>query len=312
MISTLKRRRGWEPWPFKRSRSEAGGERVAVTFRTLRAEVLGGASLAATCLGRELKLEARAFAPRGIVTLFHGTAAVKDDVPVGEQGLQGADVQLVVSPVQEEQLNRVRNTILRLEPPVEEGEDWQVWDCVTSLTLNESLDVELPSALQSLTFGTYFNESLAQARLPSGLQSLTFGVWFNQSLENVTLPSGLQNLTFGDHFDQSLEHVTLPCGLQTLTFGGFFDQSLEKVELPRGLQHLAFGYDFRSHDLGNMTLPSGLQSLTFGALFNRSLEKVTLPSGLRRLAFGHKFAQSLERVTLPSDVQVIFRPYEAP
>ena len=112
MSSTLKRRREWEPWPFKRSRSEAGGERVAVTFRTLRAEVLGGASLAATCLGRELKLEARAFAPRGIVTLFHGTAAVKDDVPVGEQGLHGADVLLVVSAVGEAKRNRCTTVAL--------------------------------------------------------------------------------------------------------------------------------------------------------------------------------------------------------
>ncbi len=63
MLSAWKRRKEWEPWPFKRSRSEAGGERVDVTFRTLRGEVLGGASLAATCLGRELKLKARAVAP---------------------------------------------------------------------------------------------------------------------------------------------------------------------------------------------------------------------------------------------------------
>ena len=309
MSSTGERLKHWEPWPFKRRRSEAGDECVAVTFRTLRGEVLGGASLAATCLGRELKLKARAVAPRGIVALFHGTAAVKDDVPVGEQGLQGADVQLVVSPVVEEQLNRVRNAVLRLETPVEEGEDWQVWDCVTTLTLHESLALELPSDLQSLTFGNYFNKSLAQVRLPSGMQSLTFGTWFDQSLQKVTLPSGLQNLTFGDHFDQSLENVTLPSGLKTLTFGLFFDHSLRKVELPRGLQHLTFGYYFHWVDLWNVTLPSGLQSLTVGPVFNWSLGKVCLCSGRRSRAWRDKINKSVERVTPPSGVQVIVCPF---
>ena len=38
---------------------------------------------------------------------------------------------------------------------------------------------------------------MVKAALPSGLQSLTFGSGFNQSMEKVTLPNGLQNLTFG-------------------------------------------------------------------------------------------------------------------
>ncbi len=80
--------------------------------RTLRAEVLGGASLAALSLGRELKLKARAVAPRGIVTPFHGTASMKDDVPIGEQGLHGADVLLVVSAVEEAKRNRCTTVAL--------------------------------------------------------------------------------------------------------------------------------------------------------------------------------------------------------
>ncbi len=62
--------------------------------------------MAALSLGRELKLKARAVAPRGIVTPFPGTASVKDDVPVGEQGLHGADVLLVVSAMAEAKRNR--------------------------------------------------------------------------------------------------------------------------------------------------------------------------------------------------------------
>ena len=63
-------------------------------------------------LGRELKLKARAVAPRGIVTPFPGTASVKDDVPVGEQGLHGADVLLVVSAVEEAKRNRCTTVAL--------------------------------------------------------------------------------------------------------------------------------------------------------------------------------------------------------
>ena len=37
------------------------------------------------------------------------------------------------------------------------------------------------------------------------LQSLTFGDEFNQSMDNVTLPSGLQSLTSGREFNQSMD-----------------------------------------------------------------------------------------------------------
>ena len=50
-------------------------------------------------------------------------------------------------------------------------------------------------ALQSLTFGDQFDQSMDNVALPSGLQSLTFGPTFNQSMDNVALPSGLQSLT---------------------------------------------------------------------------------------------------------------------
>ena len=45
MLSAGERRKEWGPRPCKLVRSEAGSERVDVTFRTLRGEVLGGASL---------------------------------------------------------------------------------------------------------------------------------------------------------------------------------------------------------------------------------------------------------------------------
>ena len=53
----------------------------------------------------------------------------------------------------------------------------------------------MPCSLQSLTFGSHFDQSLENVTLPCSLQSLTFGICFNQSLENVTLPSSLQSLS---------------------------------------------------------------------------------------------------------------------
>ena len=47
--------------------------------------------------------------------------------------------------------------------------------------------VSLGVALQSLSFGRHFNQSLEHAELPDGLQSLVFGHSFNQPLENVCL-----------------------------------------------------------------------------------------------------------------------------
>ena len=75
--------------------------------------------------------------------------------------------------------------------------------------------------------------SLDHTTLPSGLQHLTFGWYFNQCLDNVTLPTGLQTLTFGAFFDQSLDKVALPSGLQCLTLGKRFNQRLDN--LPNGL-----------------------------------------------------------------------------
>ena len=87
----------------------------------------------------------------------------------------------------------------------------------------ERRNVNLPTGLQSLTFGKAFNQNIDNLTLPNGLLSLTFGEAFNQSMDNVTLPIGLQSLTFDKAFDQSMENVTLPNGLQTLTFGEAFN-----------------------------------------------------------------------------------------
>jgi hypothetical protein len=66
-----------------------------------------------------------------------------------------------------------------------------IWDVLK----NRSLEgVILPRALESLTFGHYFNQTMEEVTLPDGLLVLTLGWTFNQSLEGVALPSSLQSL----------------------------------------------------------------------------------------------------------------------
>eukprot|EP00439_Symbiodinium_sp_Y106_P075271 s538_g14.t2 len=172
-----------------------------------------------------------------------------------------------------------------------------------SLTWCSNQGIQLPSSLQSLTFGFAFNQSLKGIQLPSSLQSLTFGGNFNQSLEGIQLPSSLQSLTFSGNFNQSLEGIQLPSGLQSLTFGFAFNQSLKGIQLPSSLQSLTFGGHF-NQSLEGIQLPSSLQSLTFGGNFNQSLEGIQLPSSLQSLTFGHgHFNQSLEGIQIPSSLQ---------
>ena len=183
----------------------------------------------------------------------------------------------------------------------------QLPSCLQSLTFgddfNHSLEgIQLPSSLQSLTFGHSFNQSVAGIQLPSSLQSLTFGFEFNQSLDGIQLPSSLQSLTFGEDFNQSLAGIQLPSSLQSLTFGYDFNQSLDGIQLPSCLQSLTFGFEF-NQSLEGIQLPGSLQSLTFGDIFNQSLAGIQLPSSLQSLTFGRKFNQSLEGIQLPSCLQ---------
>ena len=191
----------------------AGSDPVVVTFHMLQGEEVGTASVEPSTLGRGLVLQARALRGHGIVTLIHSASvtAVREQVPVGEQGLQGAPLQLVLSPIDEATKQRVMETVVGGAAHVEE---WQVWDSIQTLTLDKLPLVSLPSALQSLTFGDSFNQSLDNVTLPGALQSLTFGWEFNQRLGNVTLPSALQSLTFTSHHHPRLENVNLPSGCQ--------------------------------------------------------------------------------------------------
>ena len=168
-----------------------------------------------------------------------------------------------------------------LDGALEDGEV-QILDTIMDLCWDGPVaKLILPSGLQTLTFGEFFNESLENTTLPSSLQSLTFGYWFRRSLDNTTLPSGLDNLEFGFYFNQRLDNTTLPSGLRSLSFDyGHFNRSLDNTTHPVCPQRLTFGMSF-NQILDSTRLPSGLKSLTFREDFNQSLNNTTLPSCLR-------------------------------
>ena len=151
-----------------------------------------------------------------------------------------------------------------------------LWECL----LEEKTLSDAAALNETMSLTWYSSQELHKViQLPSSLQSLTFGKEFNQSLEGIQLPSSLQSLTFGFAFHQSMEGIQLPSSLQSLTFGEEFNQSLEGIQLPSSLQSLTFGYQF-NQSLEGIQLPSSLQSLTFGYKFNQSMQGIQLPSSL--------------------------------
>ena len=154
------------------------------------------------------------------------------------------------------------------------------------MDLTKVLDrTTLPSSLQSLTFGTHFNQELDQVTLPSIVQSFTFGIHFNQILFGVTLPSSLQSLTFVHvHLNQRRgQERPCPAICKAWPLAMAFNQSLDRT-----------------------TLPSSLQSLTFGTHFNQELDQVTLPSIVTR-ALPLAFTSTKSCSEWPC--QAVFRPW---
>ena len=164
---------------------------------------------------------------------------------------------------------------------------WSLWGDA----YNQTLDLFLPSSLQSLTFGRAFNQALDDLPL-MGLQSLTLGDRFNMCMDQLKLPN-LVELNFGHSFNWSLRKVTFP-SLRKLTFGSSFNQPLDDMIMTfPALESLILGEDF-NQQLTNVKFPYRLMTLTFGNRFNQSLEAVQFPTRLRYLSFGDDFVQSLE------------------
>ncbi len=171
---------------------------------------------------------------------------------------------------------------------------------VKILACEPLVPVVWPETIHKVTFGCYFNQSLATTKFPGNLHTLAFSCMsdFNQSLADTTLPANLQTLTFGWDFNQNLTDVKLPSSLHTLTFGKCFNNSLVGIVLPEALQILTFGCNF-NQSLANVKFPSGLHAMTFSDNFNQSLTGFQLPSGLQILTVGLNFKQSLIGIQFP-------------
>ena len=117
---------------------------LTINLRSLGGENLGDVSIESLALGRDLVAKARALLgqPHGIVAFVCGAAAIREDIPVGQQGLSGAVARCVIAPVTEQQESSIRESVLQ-------GRDllagqWQVWDGIEHLQLDRILEMTLP------------------------------------------------------------------------------------------------------------------------------------------------------------------------
>lgn len=132
--------------------------------------------------------------------------------------------------------------------------------------------VSVPSSLQSLKFGDYFNQPLIS--FPPSLTSLSFGRNFNKAL--IPLPPSLTSLSLDHDFNHPL--IPLPKSLISLSFGNNFNHPL--IPLPPTLVYLSFGDNFNQPLLG---LPSSLLTLKLGRRFNHPITH--LPPTLSELRY---------------------------
>lgn len=113
-----------------------------------------------------------------------------------------------------------------------------------NLPINELC--QLPSSLESLRFGEYFNQPIENLQLPCSLTSLTFGSQFNQSLDGVKLPDSLTELDMGylGNFNHPIRGDIFPSGLRSLKLSRNFNQPIRDWQLPSTLTRLHFGSEF--------------------------------------------------------------------
>ena len=102
----------------------------------------------------------------------------------------------------------------------------------------------LPSSLETLEFGEYFDQPLDQRRLPSSLRSLMFGYSFDHSIDSLVLPHSLTHLGLGYDFNQPIRGDIFPPQLKSLILGRRFKQPIREWKLPNSLTQLQFGLAF--------------------------------------------------------------------
>ena len=172
--------------------------------------------------------------------------------------------------------------------------------------------MRLPNTLKRLAFADGFADNLDLDILPSSLQSLTFGTRFNQSLEPEHLPEVWWDLgSFGSAQATSVppcpskvSHVEplvlsstilLSPSCQDCRASRAWALAMSSAIGPRSFAQspATFGGKEFNQPMEQVNLPSELQSLVFGDRFNQAVSKVQWPSGLKTLTFGSRFNQQI-------------------
>lgn len=159
-----------------------------------------------------------------------------------------------------------------------------------TLSYNWNLSIDqlptLPESLETLTFGSMFNQPVDRLTLPSSLSSLQFGRCFNQPVDGLVLPKSLLSLKLSTEFDHSIVALNLPSTLTQLKFGFEYRQSLRDWTPPASLKHLILPGQFDLSRSGLSRLPDSLESLQFGLMSDQPLNDFIFPSSLRKLQLG--------------------------
>lgn len=165
----------------------------------------------------------------------------------------------------------------------------------TLSTFNQPVNNHLPTTLQSLVFGSHFNQNVNH--LPPTLSILGFGESFNQPIHQ--LPNTLQYIEFGREFNQNIDSLSSLTNLTHLCFGNEFNQPTNY--LPQNLTYLQYGTCF-NQPVDSLSSLSSLDYLVFGSNFNHPINGI-LPKSLTTVQFGEHFKQSVEN--LPPQCEII-------
>lgn len=158
-----------------------------------------------------------------------------------------------------------------------------------------NLEEALPSGLQVLVLGTFFDQSVDT--LPQRLRRLEIGDLFDHPVD--FLPPTLSVLAIGNQFNQPIDH--LPSSLTILKLGKHFTYRID--HLPCTLKELTFS-DSSRFNCGIGHLPRCLHKLKLGNSFSR--DALFLPDSIFDLEFGlhyssdFNFPKSLGRISIPS------------
>lgn len=173
----------------------------------------------------------------------------------------------------------------------------------------------LPSTLEQLYFGYYFEKSLAFPILPRSLKILSLGVTFSRQFLPNDLPPGLTHLLFNvdSGYNEKLNRENLPSSLQFLGLGKSYNLKFRLGELPPHLEYLTFGQEY-NHSIGKIVgvkvLPDSIKSIEFvgNSKFDKRIRPGSMPNKLMEIKFGNDFNNDgfpLEPGWLEDDVERI-------